>query len=139
MSMSHEKAKLIFESTLRAYAPLAGIDIAFDNVAYTPQTNKSYIHTHLMPADTGSGTLKGSDHTRLIGVFQMTIFTPARAGTGAASAIAAHISDVFKADTLFTKDDAWVQVITPLAVDAGRSKDGYWQMPCWFQYRSDTI
>lgn len=136
--MSHEKAKLIFETALRQNKDLEQYDIVFDNVKYTPTTNKIYLQTHLMPVDTSTETLNGAEHTRLIGLFQIKILTPSGQGSGMAALIAEKVRQTFQTDRMFIDGSFWVQVVTPLTVDAGRAQDGYWTLPCYFRYRSDT-
>jgi len=136
--MSHEKAKLIFERALLANTDLTQYDIAFDNVKYTPVTNKTYLQTHLMPVDTSTQTLNGADHTRLIGLFQIKILTEAGKGSGLAASIAEKIKQTFPTDKMFVDGSFWVQVVTPLSVDTGRAQDGFWTLPCYFRYQSDT-
>lgn len=140
--MTHQEAKLIFERTLRDAAktgkPLFGIDITFDNVDYEPTAGKTYIQTHLLPVDTFTATLDGSDHTGLKGIFQMKIVGSSGTGNGEAAAIATQLKVLFRTDTLFTSGKDWVQVITPLKVNEGRSQDGNWSVPTHFEYRADT-
>lgn len=140
--MTHQEAKLIFERTLRDAAkvgmPLFGIDITFDNVDYEPSVGRAYIQTHLMPVATFTDTLNGSDHTGLKGIFQMKIVGDSGVGGGEAADISAKLKVLFRTDTLFTSGNDWVQVITPLVINEGRSKDGNWSVPTHFEYRADT-
>lgn len=134
--MSEAKIRQLFESAV--YDANFGVDIAYENVSYTPKTNKTYIQVTLIPHDTFTNTLKGSEHTAFVGLFQIKIVVSENTGVDETNSLVSKIRETFPTDTLFTDGNFWVQVVSPLNVTSGRSQDGIHTTPCYFEYRADS-
>lgn len=143
--MSHADVQSIFTTALveatdqsSVYEPLRGIRVAYDNVVFTPETDETYLHIHLIPADVLSETLSG-DHRGYIGIIQINVFTGSGTATSKSDNIIRALSKLFMLYKPFTNDDNsfMVQPITPVQVPRGVAQDSWWKVPCWFQYRAD--
>ena len=134
--MSHAIIRRLFETAL-ADADLE-LDIAYENTEYIPTTNKAYLTVALMPYDTFTDTLKGSDHTAFVGLFQIKVVVPEHSGVDDADTIIRQLRGVFTTDTVFYKDSFWVQVVSPISAQTGRVQNSNWVVPCYFEYRADT-
>lgn len=144
--MSHHKIRNIFNTILldavgASPTPdaLTGLRVAVDNVAFEPETDEAYLQTHLIPADVDCETLSG-DHRSYIGLFQVNVYTASSSATFESDNIIDALSDLFMLNKPFTGDDITfsVQPISPLQTPEGSAQDGWWRIPCWFRYRSDT-
>lgn len=134
--MSQAIIRRLFETAL-ADANL-GLDIAYENIEYVPVTNKTYLTVALMPYDTFTETLKGSDHTAYVGLFQIKVVTQEHGGVYETDTIIEQLRTVFTTDTVFNQDNFWVQVVTPISAQTGRLQNSNWVVPCYFEYRADT-
>jgi hypothetical protein len=137
--MSHAIIRQIYEARLKTWAEarVPALRIAYENVAFTPVNAETYLKAFTLPANTDSQTLAG-DHRGYIGVFQVSIITPAGAGTGKAGGIAGEIADLFPVDLRLTKSGLEVLVLTPVDPGPGITQDSTYTVAASFQYRSDT-
>ena len=134
--MSHAIIRRLFETAL-ADANLE-LDVAYENIEYVPVTNKPYLTVALMPYDTFTATLKGSDHTAFVGLFQVKVVIPEHTGVDGIDTIIERLRDVYPTDIIFNQDNFWVQVVTPISAQTGRIQNSNWVVPCYFEYRADT-
>ena len=136
--MSQAAIRNLFQTAVSQYAATKGIRVAFDNIQFTPQTNETYLVSHLMPASTDSRTLEG-DHKRFLGVYQITIVTPSGTATANADVIASELQATFTVYKRYTNSTGFtVVVMSPLNVANGKVQNGGWVVPCYFNYRADT-
>lgn len=137
--MSHAVIRQIFEARLKAWADarVPALRIAYENVAFTPVNAETYLKSFTLPAATDSLTM-GGDHHSYLGIFQVSIVTPAGTGTGKAGGIAGEVSDLFPVDLRLTKSGLEVLVLTPVDPGPGITQDSTYTVAASFQYRSDT-
>ncbi len=138
--MSHARVRNLFQTALKTYADNKGIRVAFDNVQLKPPPapNETYLVSHLMPAQTSSGTLSG-DHKAFFGVQQITIVSPSGRATSKADEISAELQQEFTVYKRYTDSTGFtVQVMSPLHTPEGKVQNGGWIVPCYFDYRADT-
>lgn len=135
--MSHARVRKLFSAALDVYAEGKGYKVSYDNVkASLP--NDVRIKAHLMPAETFSDTLNGSDHTGFIGLYQMIIETKYGTGTLQSELVVEDLSEIFVCDKVLADETGFsVQIITPLKAAEGKQIDGVWVVPTYFNYRSD--
>jgi hypothetical protein len=103
---------LALDTRLSQYATV--LPIVWENVAYKPNANTSYIRPTLIPAP--SDTVNMENVQRFQGIYQIDLFTPANAFIKTSVDTLDEIYDHFKENLLLTHDNTSViiRVITLL-------------------------
>ncbi|MPQ85504.1 hypothetical protein F0170_16800 [Pseudomonas sp. MAFF 730085] len=137
--MSHAIIASIYEAKLIAWnaARSENLKIVFENTAYTPAADETYLRVFTIPGDTASNTL-GGDHRLFTGVFQVSIIAPAGTGKTKTNPIVAELTDLFPLYVRDTKNGFVVTPMTPVDQGPGITGDSTYTVPLSFSYRSDT-
>ncbi len=116
--MSNTTVRRALEPRLYAWAAaqVPPLLIAWQNVDFTPPPNAAWLQATLMPANTVSGSLAGTEYK---GVFQVNVFSPGQTGSGAAEAFAEAIAALFPAGLNVNG----VRVTIPPSVGQGANDD----------------
>lgn len=137
--MSTKLIRTLFETRLKnwAAARVPALRIHYEDTAFTPNANETYLRCFTLPARTGSEDLEGI-HRIYTGVWQVNIVKPANGGAGAASGIAEELALLFPQNLQLTSGSFMVAVRQPmgpgpLIIDATTST-----MPVSCNYRADT-
>ena len=138
--MSHSTIRKIYEHRLKAWAAarVPALRIAYQGVKFEPQTGETYLKAFTLPASVDSEDLEGA-HRLYLGIFQVSIVTPAGKGAGAAESIADELAALFALNLRLSRDGMTVMVYTPVEPGPGISEDTTYTVAASFQYRSDTI
>jgi hypothetical protein len=96
--MSHDIARAAIETRLLAWAKARSpvLPCAFANMNYSPVTGQSYLQGDLLPADTMNPS-QGGKHKRYIGLYQVSVRTPAGKGVTESAEIIKEIEALFHA------------------------------------------
>ncbi|WP_053151036.1 phage tail terminator-like protein [Pseudomonas sp. P97.38] len=137
--MSHAIIASIYEAKLIAWnnARPQKLKIVFENMAYTPAADETYLRAFTIPGDTASNTL-GGDHRLFTGVFQVSIIAPAGTGKTKTNPIADELIGLFPLYVRDTKNGFVVTPMTPVEMGPGITGDSTYTVPLSFSYRSDT-
>jgi hypothetical protein len=135
--MSHSIIRLLFQERLAAWAQARGLRVAYQNVAFDPADDETYLQAYLLPAGTDTNTI-GGDHKAYTGVFQVNAVTPSGNGPTAAEDLVTAIADLFPVFLRLSKDDFTVIVLTPVEPGPGITFDSTYTVSASFQYRADT-
>ncbi|WP_219135375.1 DUF4128 domain-containing protein [Janthinobacterium sp. UMAB-60] len=129
--MSQSTIRAALEVALASLAP--AIDIAWQNVPYTPVTGRPYQAAYLLPADPDNHSMgDGSRQER--GIFQVSLLYPPGQGTAAAGARAEMIRELFRRGASFTKGDVTVQIERTPEIANGREDGDRWMVPVKIRY-----
>lgn len=137
--MSHAIIASIYEAKLIAWnnARPQKLKIVFENMAYTPAADETYLRAFTIPGDTASNTL-GGDHRLFTGVFQVSIIAPAGTGKSKTNPIVVELASLFPLYVRDTKADFVVIVMSPVDQGPGITGDTSYTVPVSFSYRADT-
>lgn len=139
--MSHDIARAAIENRLLTWAKARSpvLPCAFGNMSYTPATGQSYLQGDLLPADTMNPS-QGSKHKRYIGLYQVSVRTPAGKGVTESAAIAKAIEELFPCPTTLQSSGLNVHIDSTPAVAGGRN-DGtsFWMVPITIKYRVEAF
>lgn len=136
--MSHSAVRSILESRLASWATTNTINVAWENVPYSPTQGETYVRAFLLPAETVSQDLKG-DHRRYLGVFQVSIVTPINSGPGAALALVDSLNTQFPMNGRYTSGAVTVQIVGPASPAPAIQEESHFVIPVSLRYRCDTI
>lgn len=137
--MSHAIIASIYEAKLIAWnnARPQKLKIVFENMAYTPAADETYLRAFTIPGDTASNTL-GGDHRLFTGVFQVSIIAPAGTGKSKTNPIVDELASLFPLYVRDTKGGFVVTVMSPVDQAPGITGDTSYTVPVSFSYRADT-
>lgn len=137
--MSHAIIASIYEAKLIAWnnARPQKLKIVFENMAYTPTADETYLRAFTIPGDTASNTL-GGDHRLFTGIFQLSIIAPAGTGKSKTNPIVDELASLFPLYVRDTKGDFVVTVMSPVDQGPGITGDTSYTVPVSFSYRADT-
>ncbi len=138
--MSHAIIASIYETKLIAWnaARLEKLKIVFENTAYTPAADETYLRAFTLPGDTASNTL-GGDHRLYTGVFQVSIVAPAGSGKAKTNPVVAELVDLFPAYARDTKGEVTVIAMTPAGPGPGVAGEYSYTVSVFFTYRADVF
>lgn len=137
--MSHAIIASIYEAKLIAWnnARPQKLKIVFENMAYTPAADETYLRAFSIPGDTASNTLAG-DHRLFTGIFQVSIIAPAGTGKSKTNPIVDELASLFPLYVRDTKGGVVVIVMSPVDQGPGITGDTSYTVPVSFSYRADT-
>jgi hypothetical protein len=137
--MSHAIIASIYEAKLITWnnARPEKLKIVFENMAYTPAADETYLRAFTLPGDTASNTL-GGDHRLFTGVFQVSIIAPAGTGKTKTNPIAEELIDLFPLYARDTKGLVTVVTMSPVDPGPGTTGDSTYTFPVSFLYRADS-
>jgi len=104
------------------------ISYAWENRPFTPVVDIPYAAVFLLPAAPDNPTM-GDDYYREIGIFQVSLFYPIKAGAGVAAARAQLIRAAFKRGTSMTSGAVTVRVSRTPEISQGRVDGDRWMVP----------
>ncbi|MRW82885.1 hypothetical protein GJ698_02120 [Pseudoduganella sp. FT26W] len=139
--MSHDIARAAIETRLLSWAKARtpALPCAFGNLTYTPTTGLSYLQGDLLPASTLNPS-QGGKHKRYIGLYQVSIRTPAGKGVTESAAITKEIEALFPCPTTLQQGGLNVRIDSTPSAAAGRN-DGtsFWMVPITIEYRVEAF
>jgi hypothetical protein len=137
--MSHKLIRQIYEARLAGWAAARApaLRIAYQSVEFAPTSGETYLAAFTLPAGINSETL-GGDHKAYTGLFQISVVTPAGAGTGKAEGVVDELSALFPLNARYTKSGLTVMTLTPVEPGPSIEVDSNLTVSASFQYRADT-
>lgn len=118
--MSRARIRKLFESRLKTWADAESpaVPIAWENTNFDPPKDRPWMRCTLIPADTGSDFVEGTDR-RYVGLLALSLFVPRGHGAGPAEAVVAELESLFPMNLTLTDAGFTVRTTTPLS--AGRA------------------
>ena len=135
--MSHRIIRSLYEQRLATWAAARSLQVAWQNVAFTPPASGIYLRSFLLPADTDSLDLEGA-HRLYTGVLQVSIVTPNGQGSGAAEQLSVDLGAEFPNNLRLTSGSFAVQIVSPCSQGPAIQGDTHFMLPVSFRYRADT-
>ena len=134
--MSIVSVRAALQSKLNGMA--GGVQVAWENVGYTPAVGTPYQAAYVMTAEPGNLTL-GDGFYREPGIFQVSLFYPLQAGTAAAEARAQLIRTTFKRGTSMVSGTVTVLVDKTPEIGQGRVDGDRWHIPVKIRWSAGVI
>lgn len=139
MSNSTIQAAIEVRLTTWAKAQTPAIPVAFANTDYTPVTGQRYLQGMLMPSDTANPS-QGAQHRRYLGIYQVSVRTPAGKGTAESAALAKAIEELFPRPTTLQQGGLNVHIDKTPSIAAGAPDgNGFWMVPVTIEYRTEVF
>lgn len=137
--MSQKKCRAAYESRLAAWAAarVPSLRVQYENVPFTPAQGETFVKAFLLPATTRSPDVQGLI-TTWTGVFQVSVYAPINAGSGAALSIADDLAALFVCNDRLTQNGLTVQQVTPCSIAPALQDATSYVVPVSFQYRADA-
>lgn len=138
--MSNKLIRSLLEKSLKDWAAsrMPPLRIAYQDVAFTPGQDETYLRCFVMPANTGSDDLAGV-HRVYRGVWQVSIVKPKGGGLGAAGGIEVELSDLYLNNLLIKSGSFELFIRSPMSAAAPIGDEVNTTIPVSCQYRADTI
>lgn len=134
--MSQELIRQAFETRLQTWATAQGLDVAWENTDFEPETDQAYVRPTLLPAPTAQLFLDQTGRSYR-GIFQVLLNMPLGTGPGTGEALVASLDASFAGT--FTQGSITVTLISPMcAAPALPSSDRY-VIPVSAAYRVVTV
>lgn len=136
--MSQKAIRALYEGRLNTWAKarVPALPVAFQNAAFTKPSTGSYLRAFLLPNDTDSRYLEGTDRVYM-GVFQVSIVAPLNGGPAVAEGILSELDALFPAYLDLTST-LKVTTITPLSAAPAQQEPDAYVIPASFSYRATT-
>lgn len=134
--------RALIETRLSDFAADNDLLVAWENFAFTPQTDPStgaplpYLKFNLLAGQTRSDDLAGQLRA-WIGVAQITVFVPAGAGPAAAESLLKQLDALYPCATYINGNTLNVLIATPVTAGNGFNDEAYYAVPASFNYRAD--
>ena len=131
MSSAFSDIQMLLETQLNSLG--LGFPIAWDNTDFTPNPTTLWLSPSILPAGGQAAGLGYNAQNRHDGIFQITVFAPARDGHALGMSIADQIATGFKRGMSFTTGNTVLRVIS---ISRNTSiEDGDWfQVPVSIQF-----
>jgi len=134
--MSHLSISAAFEKKLALLTPT--LATAYENADYKPVTGTPYQRVKLLPTLPDNSVI-ASDYYRELGLFEIVLFYPLNAGSGAAKSRANAIKTHFKRGTAMTEDGLIVKVNRTPNVSQGFKTDDRYAIPITISYYTEKF
>lgn len=121
-----------FDGALSDFADTEGLDVAWQNVDFTPTPGDPYLRPHLMEAEPVAVGCGESAQNRHRGIYQVDVLYPAGEGWGECAEMAEEIRALFKRGTRLGS----VTVETSYAGPPLREETRY-KIPVTIRYRAE--
>ena len=138
--MSQSRIRKILETRLATWAAarVPPLPVLWENVRVAVEPVGPHLRAYVLPAPTLSPYLAGEART-FIGIFQVSIFTPAGTGPKRGEDIAAALDALFPCNDVFTDAGGLaVQVMTPVSASPAMQDDDFSMVAASFRYQCQT-
>lgn len=133
--MSYEVIRKLLETQLNLAA--GGVAIAFENVPYTPIDGTPFQSVNLLPGQTENPTM-GDGFKREVGILQVMLNYPTKAGPQPAAARAEALRTAFKRGTTFVSEAVRVLIAESPFIRPALQGDGWYMLPVSIPYIADV-
>jgi hypothetical protein len=138
--MSQRIIRDLLEQRLMTWAEalVPPIPVQHENADFTPPQTKKYLRFFLLPANTGSNFLAGTDHEYL-GVMQISIVTPKGTGPKVAEDLVVSLDALYPNNLRLTSGAVTVQITTPISAFTGIQEEDAFVIPVSATYRAFVV
>lgn len=134
--MSQQAITQLLEARLGNWAETQGLQVAFDNIGFTPPDG-IYLESHVMPATTTAIDLSRKAKV-FRGVYQINVIAPAGTGKSAGGSIAEQLIDLFPENQEMSDGELTCFINSAPSAFAGISTDTSYTIPVSMSYRADV-
>lgn len=114
-----------------------GLDIAWENISFTPPNDSPYLRPTFLPGGLAAFGLEIGSSNEIDGVYQIDLFYPAGAGAGAARRQADTILDQFRRGVTLTDSGSGVSVhLRESYRNPGIQETDWYQIPIVVTWKS---
>ena len=135
--MSLALIRRLLEERLAEFADENDLTVIFENTGQEAPTVR-HLRSFVLPATTTSEDLEGA-HRAYTGIYQVSIYEPARSGPGEVEALASQMEALFPVNLRLTSGSFSVQIITPMSTALPVPDPVNYIVPVFCTYRADTI
>jgi hypothetical protein len=135
--LSTKLIRSLYEQRLAAWAAARSLQVAWQNVSFTPPSSGLYLRAFLLPATTDVLDLAG-EYPIYRGVFQISIVAPSGQGSGAAEQLVEDVSAEFPADLLLTSGALSVMIVSSCSQGPAIQDSTSYMVPVSFTYEGRT-
>ena len=136
--MSAALVRRALETALNTWASTNSVQVAWENVEYTPTPGTIYARAHLLPATTITDGL-AMTHRGYRGVFQVTLYTPQGTGSAAAHSLAALLDVAFTTAQPLSAAGLSVYISRPMTARVAQFDGGAYVVPVDCEYIAHTV
>ncbi len=136
--MSQAKVRAAIETRLKDWADASDLTVAWEDVAFAPAPDQTWLRFTLMPAATESPDLAGDIRT-YSGVAQVSVFVPSGKGPSVAEGHLAELDALFSDGDVLAADGFDVYIVSPVSAGPYQQDDLYSMLPVSFRYRADVL
>jgi len=134
--VSQQAITQLLEARLGNWAETQGLQVAFDNIGFTPPDD-IYLESHVMPATTTAIDLSRKAKV-FRGVYQINVIAPAGTGKSAGGSIAEQLIDLFPENQEMSDGELTCFINSAPSAFAGISTDTSYTIPVSMSYRADV-
>ncbi|PKE30959.1 hypothetical protein CWS43_09770 [Rahnella sp. AA] len=134
--MSQQAITQLLEARLGNWAETQGLQVAFDNIEFTPPDG-IYLESQVMPATTTAIDLSRKAKV-FRGVYQINVIAPAGTGKSAGGSIAEQLIDLFPENQEMSDGELTCFINSAPSAFAGISTDTSYTIPVSMSYRADV-
>lgn len=134
--MSQLAIRNALENALAAAAP--SIDLVHENQEYSPIAGTPYLEIYVLFATPANPTM-GDGFYQELGLMQVNVMFPTKAGTADASAQAQVIRDAFKRGMSFTDSGITVQIDKTPEISGGTVDGDHWKTILKAPFHADVF
>lgn len=138
--MSQARIRNILQARLATWAAarVPPLPVFWENVRVAVEPTGEHLRAYVLPATTLSPYIAGEGRT-FIGIFQVSIFTPAGTGPKRGEDIAGALDALFPCNDSFTDAGGLaVQVMTPVSASPAQQDDDFNMVAASFRYQCQT-
>ena len=134
--MSYALIRKQLELALNALS--AGFDTAYENAPYTPKVGTAYQRVNLLPGQTENPTM-GDGFKREVGIFQIMLAFPPKAGPAAALARAEVLRVGMKRGTTYNDTNVRVLINQAPYISPALQDDVWYMLPVSVPFIADVF
>jgi len=120
-----------FATALNTFAATQNIQVAWENVNFTPPQDEPYLRGFLLPATTVAAGLGTSAYNKHSGVYQVDVIYPAGQGWGGCSSMAEKVRKNFKRGSSLKSGAI---IIESASTGPAMREDGRYKIPVSINY-----
>lgn len=121
-----------YESRVEAWAKTHDLPVEFENTEFTPPREGYYLRTNLLMAPAVESDIISEEQHG--GIFQVSVFGPARVGTGMFFEIVGGLRDLFPLDLTLAAGQSKVMQRSPLRTGPGIQETDLYMVPASFEF-----
>lgn len=132
--MTRKQIRAAFDKIIKTYATAKPIDVAWENVSFTP-TQEAYISVFLIAGEDNHESICYGSESQM-GLYQVTIHSPLNGGSLVTETIVEELKALFPAGTRVGTGADTVRITKPIGVTRGMFDKDRYKLVCSIYYDS---